>query len=153
MTYEFLRKHMQVWSTGNNSFCKINSLCVNFKLWCLVCVEPLFIYLCLYPYDCFKVPGMFCTSATCTKYLVFLLIVVWVPWILIWYTLHQIVDQNIWQYIVKDLFCSNALFASNTMVLNRVFENHFTRPPQPQARIVQGECERVYCSNWFFERC
>ena len=43
----------------------------------------------------------------------------WVPGILIWHTLYQIFHQNIWHYIVRNLFCSKGLYGSNIKLQNQ----------------------------------
>ena len=117
------RDNINIWPTGNYLFCNIN--CKQCVLWILWLCGLYWIPFHLHLYDYTKVANMFSTSATCNKILCVLSIPIWVLWIWIWHTWYQIVDQNIWHYIVKNIFCSNDLHDSNIMVQNQVLEHHF----------------------------
>ena len=55
-----------------------------------------------------------------TTLLVFLSIHVWVPWILIRHTLYQVVEQNIWHYIVKKYFVAMPCMTATLCIISGI---------------------------------
>ena len=52
--------------------------------------------------------------------------VLWVPCVLIRYTLYQIVQLDSWHHWVRNLFCNND-FYENNILQNETVENHFKK--------------------------
>ena len=100
-----------------------------------VCIEPFFICIeqnalffaklkkrssCISNY--FKFPGLVSTLATCKTYLIFFVILVWVPRILIRHTWYQIIDQNIWQVSFVPMTCMSVTLWHRIRFLDTIWK-------------------------------